>query len=79
MGHSDFLIDKEPHQKTACVEPACVCQSRRRTQAIEAWRTDYNSLRPHSALGNVAPDQFRQLHQPGTGESTKLRMVYSAR
>ncbi|WP_153491368.1 integrase core domain-containing protein [Burkholderia cepacia] len=46
---------------------------------IEAWRTDYNSLRPHSALGNVAPDQFRQLHQPGTGESTKLRMVYSAR
>ncbi|PAJ86377.1 hypothetical protein DF159_21230 [Burkholderia ubonensis] len=45
---------------------------------IEAWRTDYNSVRPHSALGQLAPDQFRQLHQPKTGEPTNLRMVYSA-
>ncbi|CAD6529224.1 IS3 family transposase ISDet2 [Paraburkholderia hiiakae] len=45
---------------------------------IEAWRTDYNSVRPHSALGQLAPDQFRQLHQPKTGETTNLRMVYSA-
>ncbi|KVF78118.1 transposase [Burkholderia sp. FL-7-2-10-S1-D7] len=46
---------------------------------IEAWRTDYNSVRPHSALGKLALDQFRQLHQPKTGEPTNLRMVYSAR
>ncbi|WP_083438800.1 integrase core domain-containing protein [Herbaspirillum autotrophicum] len=26
------------------------------------WRIDYNSVRPHSALGQMAPDQFRQLH-----------------
>ncbi|MEK6356076.1 MAG: integrase core domain-containing protein [Burkholderia cenocepacia] len=45
---------------------------------IEAWRTDYNSVRPHSALGQLAPDQFRQLHQPKNGEPTNLRMVYSA-
>ncbi|ASW04045.1 hypothetical protein CJU94_38620 (plasmid) [Paraburkholderia aromaticivorans] len=45
---------------------------------IEAWRTDYNSVRPHSALGQLAPDQFRQLHQLKTGKSTNLRMVYSA-
>lgn len=45
---------------------------------IEAWRTDYNSVRPHSALGQVATDEFRQLHQPKTGETTILRMVYSA-
>ncbi|WP_321808944.1 integrase core domain-containing protein, partial [Burkholderia sp. BCC1993] len=45
---------------------------------IEAWRMDYNSVRPHSALGQLAPDQFRQLHQPKIGESTNLRMVYSA-
>ena len=45
---------------------------------IEAWRTDYNSVRPHSALGQLAQDQFRQLHQPKAGEPTKLRMVYSA-
>jgi putative transposase len=45
---------------------------------IEAWRTDYNSVRPHSALGQLAPEQFRQLHQPKTDEPTNLRMVYSA-
>ncbi|WP_436406925.1 integrase core domain-containing protein [Burkholderia metallica] len=36
---------------------------------IEAWRTDYNSVRPHSALGQLAPDQFRQL-------STKNRRAH---
>ncbi|WP_368041703.1 integrase core domain-containing protein [Burkholderia aenigmatica] len=62
-------------------ESACVRQPRRRTHArkrIEAWRTDYNSVRPHSALGQLAPDQFRQLHQQKNGEPTNLRMVYSA-
>ncbi|HDR8983158.1 TPA: transposase [Burkholderia vietnamiensis] len=44
---------------------------------IEVRRTDYNSVRPHSVLGQLAPDQFRQLHQPKTGEPTILRMVYS--
>jgi putative transposase len=45
---------------------------------IEAWRADYNSVRPHSALGQLAPDQFRQLNQPQTGQPAKLRVVYSA-
>ncbi|WP_410865387.1 integrase core domain-containing protein [Paraburkholderia sp. SIMBA_027] len=45
---------------------------------IKACRTDYNSVRPHSALRQLAPDQFRQLHQPKTGETTNLRMVHSA-
>ncbi|CAI8807689.1 hypothetical protein EMIT0158MI4_180113 [Burkholderia ambifaria] len=30
------------------------------------------------ALGQLAPDQFQQLHQPKNGEPTNLRMVYSA-
>lgn len=25
---------------------------------IEAWRSDYNGERPHSALGNLAPEDF---------------------
>jgi putative transposase len=45
---------------------------------IEAWRTDYNAVRPRNALGQLAPDQFRQLHQNQTGETTNLRMVHSA-
>jgi putative transposase len=27
-------------------------------QAIEAWRRDYNEVRPHSALGNRTPQEF---------------------
>ena len=28
---------------------------------IEAWRVDYNTVRPHSSLQNRTPDQFAQL------------------
>jgi putative transposase len=28
------------------------------TALIEAWRVDYNTVRPHSALGNRTPEQF---------------------
>jgi putative transposase len=44
---------------------------------LEAWRIDYNSVRPHSALGQLAPDQFRQLHQSTTGQTTNLKLVHS--
>ncbi len=27
---------------------------------VEAWRLDYNGLRPHSSLGNVPPAEFEQ-------------------
>ena len=27
-------------------------------QLIETWRIDYNSVRPHSSLGNLAPEEF---------------------
>jgi putative transposase len=29
-------------------------------QIVEAWRVDYNSVRPNSALGNVFPTEFDQ-------------------
>ena len=29
---------------------------------IEAWRIDYNRVRPHSALGNLTPLAFAQQH-----------------
>ena len=29
--------------------------------AIEAWRLDYNTVRPHSSLGGATPDQFAGL------------------
>ncbi len=36
-------------------------------QVIAAWRTDYNEVRPHGALGNLTPKEFaesRQAHHP---------------
>jgi len=30
--------------------------------AIEAWRIEYNSERPHSALGYLTPMQFARAH-----------------
>ena len=33
---------------------------------IEAWRLDYNTVRPHSALGDRTPDQFAQLTRGGS-------------
>jgi putative transposase len=34
---------------------------------IAAWRDDYNTVRPHSALGNLTPLDFAErLRQPGT-------------
>lgn len=29
-------------------------------QIVEAWRLDYNAVRPHSSLGNVSPTAFEQ-------------------
>ncbi len=30
---------------------------------IEEWRRDYNLARPHSSLGYLAPETFRQQHE----------------
>jgi transposase InsO family protein len=30
-------------------------------QAIEAWRREYNDVRPHSALGHQLPREFAEI------------------
>jgi putative transposase len=32
-------------------------------QIVEAWRLDYNRVRPHSALGGLTPEEYRQTYR----------------
>lgn len=34
-------------------------------EKIEAWRVDYNTLRPHSSIGNLAPEEYAKTHKKG--------------
>ena len=38
---------------------------------IEAWRQDYNQLRPHSSLGALTPNEFAALKREQTIPSTE--------
>jgi transposase InsO family protein len=31
-------------------------------EVLGAWRADYNGVRPHSALANKTPEEFRAQH-----------------
>ena len=44
---------------------------------IEAWRQDYNTVRPHSSLGDLAPAEFvRRAHQsPPTTQNLYLQVA----
>lgn len=42
--------------------------------AIETWRLDYNQVRPHSALGNLTPEDYANRARVGNPEPTKLRL-----
>jgi putative transposase len=43
---------------------------------IEAWRHDYNHLRPHSSLGYLAPEEFAARNQ---GSSAIVRTAWPAK
>ena len=34
-------------------------------QKLEAWRIDYNTQRPHSSIGNLAPEEYARKHKNG--------------
>lgn len=45
---------------------------------LERWRRDYNRERPHSALGWMTPEEFREKNQPyNTSGNTNSQLVYS--
>ena len=44
-------------------------------EALAIWKDDYNTVRPHSALGNLPPAVFAELSVPGMQRDGALRYV----
>ena len=49
-----------------------LAEARRR---IEAWRLHYNTVRPHSSLGFLSPEQFRRAGERGAGQAGRSASV----
>ena len=44
-----------------CLNQAYFTSPEDARERVEAWRVEYNEVRPHSALGNLAPREFAAL------------------
>jgi len=40
---------------------------------IESWRQHYNAVRPHSSLGYLTPNEFKQRQQSATPNRAVLQ------
>jgi putative transposase len=40
-------------------------------ETINAWRQDYNEVRPHSSLERISPVRFAELHRQRVGDATQ--------
>jgi len=47
-------------------------------EALAMWKDDYNTIRPHSGLGNLAPVVFAKLSAPVTQRDGALRYAGSS-
>jgi putative transposase len=44
-----------------CLNTNCFLSVKHARDVIESWRKDYNTVRPHSSLGGLAPQEFMKL------------------
>ena len=44
-------------------------------EALAIWKDDYNTIRPHSALGNLPPTVFAKLSAPAMQRDRALRYI----
>jgi putative transposase len=44
-------------------------------QKVEDWRRDYNMFRPHSAIGNLSPEQFARQQKQGPPKAKIFNQV----
>ena len=44
-------------------------------EALAIWKDDYNTVRPHSALGNLPPAVYAKISAPGMQRDGTLRYI----
>ena len=42
-------------------------------EVLSLWKDDYNTVRPHSGLGNLSPAAYAECSDPGTQRDGALR------
>jgi transposase InsO family protein len=57
--------DRAPCLRDECLNDSWFLTLADARRIIEAWRQDYNLMRPHSALGYLTPDEFKRMHRNG--------------
>jgi putative transposase len=48
--------------KSECLNETLFVSLSHAREVLDAWRGDYNGVRPHSALANRTPEEFRAQH-----------------
>ena len=48
--------------KSECLNETLFVSLPQAREVLDAWRADYNGVRPHSALANMTPEEFRTQH-----------------
>ena len=71
-----FIESFNSKLRDECLNEYVFTSLREARAIIEAWRHDYNHLRPHSSLGYLAPEEFAARNQ---GSSAIARTAWPAR
>ncbi|ASJ25617.1 transposase [Laribacter hongkongensis] len=59
-----FIESFNGHFREECLNQSVFHDLQDARQRIEAWRQDYNHVRPHSALNYLIPAEFWEQHLP---------------
>jgi putative transposase len=73
-----FIESFNARLRDECLNLELFCSIEDAKIKLDAWRVDYNTTRPHSGLGNLAPAAFSTAAvQPVTDNENALRTAKS--
>jgi len=68
-------VRRRKHMRDECLNVNLFVSLEDARRKIEAWRRDYNHVRPHSSLRNLTPSEVAQQgQQPWTNEDSKFSL-----